>query len=138
MDNLPKSIKDIAEVAGLAPALALVKQYGGRPDLIVPMKPEGKLWARLVNCMGLEAAEKFQQHFLGERIHVPKCAAALRAARNQQVIDDYEAGAGMNDLVDRYDLTVRQLRTILNSVPGAAVPGIDGLTAGDDRQMGLF
>lgn len=138
MDNLPKSIQDIAGVVGMAAALSLVKHCGGRPDLIVPLKPEGKLWARLVAWMGLEAAEKFQQHFLGERINVPKCAAAVRAARNQKIIDDYEAGANMHALVDRYDMTVRQLRTILNSVPGAPVEGIEGISAGDDRQMGLF
>lgn len=142
MDNLPQSIRDIVDVVGLPAAIGLVNEYGGLPDLKVPLKQEGRTWSRLVAAMGVDAAARFVERYAGERLPVPMCKEALRHERNRAVNADYDemvkaGNVDMAVLVRRYNLTTRQLRNIFNTVPGETPQGL-GQRCVDDRQMDLF
>ena len=69
MDNLPRSVRDIIDLVGVIPALALVRAYPGL-TLKVPTgaREDGQVRARLIGIMGFEAAEKFIATYGGERL----------------------------------------------------------------------
>lgn len=138
MDNLPKSVRNIVELVGLTPALALVSAYPGCV-IKVPagMRDDGVMCSRLIAIMGLEAAEKFIATYSGERLNIPRCVKAMRDERDQRIISAYDGGRSVKSLAVANALTERQVRTILKRVPGKPVIGLM-VQAVDDRQLGLF
>ena len=138
MDNLPRSVRDIVELVGLTPALALVSAYPGC-YIKVPkgIRADGVMCSRLIAIMGLDAAETFIATYAGERMLIPRCVQAVRDERDRRIIADYDKGTGVDKLAVNHLLTVRQIRTILKRTPGEGVNGI-GRQAVDDRQLGLF
>lgn len=100
---------------GFEAASKLFKAYGGKQVLI----PNGlgrpgpfSLW--LKENLGEAAVDALQRNFGGERITVPKGKVFAMIARNRHIVADYNAGTPLLDLVRKYDLTERRLRTILN------------------------
>jgi Mor family transcriptional regulator len=81
--------------------------------------------------MGQCAAEKFIRHYGGEILAVPRCVAAMRAARDKKLIDDYTAGQTSVQLARKYALTQRHVWRVLKRTP-EPVRGIG------DRQYRLF
>lgn len=139
MQNLPQSVRDIIELVGMAPALALVRAFPGN-ILKVPTgaREEGQVRNRLIGIMGFEAAETFMRVYGGERLAIPRCKAALTDERDRKIIADYDAGRSVPWLAVEYCLTERQIRTILKRVPGEGVGGLGRMQTVDDKQMGLF
>lgn len=135
--NLPKQIHDIAELCGFESALALVKHFGGTRLKVPKGIMSGTTKAVLENIMGGDAAAKFMAVYGGEELAIAKCAAALRAERDQRIIDDYDAKMPIRALVAKYGLAERQLRTILGRVPGEALPGYNPAEM-EDRQLDMF
>lgn len=136
MENLPPSIREMAGHIGLQGALSIVQAYFGRTLKVPVSEREGSTYRHLVEILGPDAAAIFLDVYRGERLGVPRCAAALRAARDNEIIERYNDGWSVTRLVDEYRMTERHIRTILNRVPGAGV-SFGGASA-DDRQMGLF
>lgn len=138
MDNLPRSVRDIIELVGVAPALALVHAFPGN-ILKVPTgaREDGQVRARLIDLMGEAAAVQFMSTYGGERLTIPRCHAALRDERDRRIIGDYDSGTSVPALAVKYQLTERQIRTILKRVPGESVNGLRAVGV-DDRQLGLF
>jgi Mor family transcriptional regulator len=138
MNNLPRSVRDIIDLVGLTPALALVRAYPGN-IIKVPtgVVEDGKMRSRLIGIMGFDAAEKFIAHYGGERLTVPRCVDALRDERDQRIIAAYDGGQSVPALAVDNALTERQIRTILKRVPGETVNGLRP-QAVDDKQLGLF
>lgn len=138
MDNLPRLVRDIIDLVGHMPALALVQAYPGNIIKVPTGALEsGAMRTRLIGIMGPEAAETFIATYAGERLTIPRCVQALRDERDRQIIADYDAGQSVPLLAGKYTLTERQIRTILKRVPGEVVSGLQP-KATDDRQLGLF
>lgn len=113
---LPKSVRDIAYVAGLPAALALTETYGGT-YLRVPVgqKMHGKTRQSLIDIMGEAAAVKFMYHYSGEKIYVPRCQRHGISERNQAIIKKYDAGVSAAIIAREQQITERQVRNILKS-----------------------
>lgn len=105
----------IVDAIGVSAAKMFFTYYGGmqvhipdgsgRPGLFVE---------RLIDLLGEPAYKSLIARFGGERITVPKGHAAALIARNRRIVADYSAGTPMLELVQRYDLSERQIRSILN------------------------
>jgi hypothetical protein len=131
MDSLPRSVTEMTDIIGLTAALALVESYPGIA-FRVPIRGErGRTRARLVQLMGVSAAEKFIRHYGGEILAVPRCVAAMRAARDQRLIDDYTAGQTSEQIARKYAITQRHVWRVLKRTP-EVVHGVG------DRQLRLF
>ena len=139
MSNLPQSVRDIIDLVGVTPALALVRAYPGN-ILKVPKgaREDGQVRARLIGIMGLDAANTFIATYGGDRLSIPRCVEALRDERDQRIIASYDDGQSVPELAVEHILTERQIRTILKRVPGDAIGGLGRPQMIDDKQLGLF
>lgn len=126
----------LVETIGLEAAQHLVREYGGKQIKIPDGSGRaGAFSAWLDEALGIEPARALRATFGGETITVPKLYAQMLAARDRLIVADYDASMTMLELVRKYSLTERQLRTILNR------PAADDSFGGrvvDDRQLGLF
>lgn len=120
--SLPKTAQDIVDIIGMTAAMGLVSGWPGIP-LKVPRgrRKNSVMVNRLARVIGDEAAKKFVQHYAGHVVVIPRCAAAMRAVRNQRIIDQYTHGTTAADLAREHKLTVRQIRVILNTPYSADV-----------------
>lgn len=111
----PSAIADeIVSVIGYAPAKVFFAHFGGKVVTIpFGMRRDGSFVERLIELLGEPAFNALVGRFGGERMAVPKGHAAALIARNRQIVADYDAGARMLELVRRYSLTERQIRSIL-------------------------
>lgn len=126
----------LVETIGLEAAQCLVREYGGK-QIKVPdgSGRAGAFSAWMDEALGVEPARALRATFGGECITVPMLYAQMLAARDRLIVADYDAGLSMLELVRKYKLTERQIRTILNRPAGDAS---FGQRVVDDRQMGLF
>lgn len=110
LQMLPASLTEVAEAVGLSAALALVLHAGGT-RVYVPeeLEPEH----RLVGWLGIEAAQCLADRFGGETLDVPRCQAGARAVRDRRIREQRRAGTSIRDLALRYQLTERQVYTII-------------------------
>ena len=108
--------EEIVRVIGAEAAAQIFEHFGGMV-LKVPVGryPHGVTISRIKNLIGEDACSKFIEHFGGERLSVSKGMAHTRAVRNKKIIADYDAGVPFNELIRRYRLTTRHLRSILNT-----------------------
>ena len=126
----------LVETIGLEAAQCLVREYGGKQIKIPDGSGRaGAFSAWLAEALGVEAARKLKAVFGGESITVPMLYDQMLAARNRLIVADYDDGLIMLELVRKYKLTERQIRTILNRPAGDATLGQRLI---DDRQLGLF
>jgi hypothetical protein len=136
MARRSETVDDLVEAIGLTATQALIKGYGGK-QVVVPdgSGRAGAFSAWLDEFLGITAAGALRHTFGGERLTVPIGYAQALDARNRAIVGDYDGGMGILDLIQKYRLTERQLRTILNrplddeAAQRAAV---------DDKQLGLF
>lgn len=126
----------LVETIGFDAASCLVRAYGGK-QIKIPAGTgrAGAFSAWLDEALGIEAARRLRAMFGGECITVPMLYDQMLAARNRLIVDDYDASLGMLALVRKYDLSERQIRTIINRPVGDDTLGQRVV---DDRQMGLF
>lgn len=126
IDDLPKVAKELADIIGLAGALAVVDHWGG-VGLWVPVdwNPDDKTTRRLISVLGDISARKLWEIYHGSEIDVPKCERAMRAARDTEIRARYRASDTAARLAREYNLTERQIYNIV------------GIIA-DKNQMGLF
>lgn len=135
MDNLPRSVRDLIEAIGYGPAIALVNACGGRVIKVpTSARSDGAMRALLLEVLGEDATARLIAVYRGETIHIARCVAAMRDARDQRIIADYAEGTPVATLARRERLTERQIWTIMKRVPGEAVSGL----ASHAVQMELF
>lgn len=105
---------EIVDVVGFEKAAQLFVYYGGK-QLKIPFGTgsTGAFAARLIELLGEDGYKAFVARFGGESMTIPKGKPAALIARNRKIVADYDAGSTMLNLVQRYDLSERQLRTIL-------------------------
>ena len=112
MPDLPESLTDMAETLGLTITMQIVKAHGGT-RLFVPKQVHAQ--HHLANLLGLEQARRFSKHFGGESLTIPRMARAMRNKRNREIVHRYDTGDSVRVLAHAYNLTDRQIYTILSS-----------------------
>lgn len=76
----------MAQLIGIAAAMAICKEYGGR-RLYMPRKHTAG--HHLASLIGLKNLEKLSAHYCGQRIKIPMCAMAEKHQRNQKILATY-------------------------------------------------
>jgi hypothetical protein len=112
MSQLTGVLKEIAEVAGEAAAIALAAQVGGN-RVYFPARLKPKHW--LVECVGLRAAEKIVAHFrdrgTGQYIDIPIADAGaypqLRRAIAKRVHELDKSGKSAREITSIVRVTSR-------------------------------
>ncbi|MBF0164845.1 MAG: hypothetical protein HQM01_10160, partial [Magnetococcales bacterium] len=70
---------------------------------------------RLIDAVGLEAAVKLAAHYGGETILIPKENRVRLVLRNAKIVKQYDAGIGVRQIAMDFDLTERQVYSVLGS-----------------------
>lgn len=123
----PESLRELIDVIGITAATALVEHWGGvRVWVPVELQPDHPLMLKL----GAQAARRLVEHAAGEYLAVPRCVAALRAARDAEIRVRYETETAAA-LAREYGLTERMIWLIVAA-------GGDAAAAETGRQPGLF
>ena len=114
LTQLPDSMRELTECIGLSHALALVERYGGT-RVWIPAKydPEHSL----VTVIGATAAKALIGRYALGQIMIPRCAVAMRAARDEALRARYRAGATARTLAREFRLTEIRIYQIANSMP---------------------
>ncbi|AUN95894.1 Mor transcription activator family protein [Pseudazoarcus pumilus] len=108
--HLPESVIELVEVVGMSAALAIVEARGGI-RFYVPVRFDPDHWlSKLVGC---EAAQALIDYAAGDEIEVPRCAAALAAARERLIAAEAESGRSRAELARAYGYTERGIRKLL-------------------------
>jgi len=131
-----KTVEMLVETLGLEGALCLMQAYKGK-QITIPdgTGRAGTFSTWLDENLGVEGARKLRARCGGERLTMPMLKDQARHARNRLLIADYDSGMVILDLIHKYDISERQIRTILN----CPAPDIVILSRPvDDRQLGLF
>lgn len=126
---LPASVRDLVDVVGMPAALAIVEARGGI-RLCVPKRVTPDHW--LVDLIGVDALQALISVYSGEEIEVPRCYAALRAIRDQQIVAEAEAGASNAELARKHNYTERGIRKLRRRVEKEIESPQNDLFAVDD------
>ncbi|EGJ49030.1 Mor transcription activator family protein [Desulfocurvibacter africanus] len=113
LSALPESLRDMVDLIGLPAALKLVERWGGITAVYVPkdMTPGHDLAREL----GYPAALKLSSVYGGDCLrNIPRCAGALRAARDRQVLRLRAENMAPRDIAPLVGLTERWVWEILN------------------------
>jgi Mor family transcriptional regulator len=125
--ELPPMARNLVELLGVTPTLALVEQVGGQ-RLYVPRAFEED--SDVVRAIGAKLAAEFARIYGGELIDIPMCKVLLRRERNRAILKDSETLDG-NALVKKYRLHIRVIRRILHEMRLESA-------GSDPRQQSLF
>ena len=110
---LPRSLAELERIIGLPATIKLVDAYGGATQYVprpASLTPEHAL----VALLGWEPACALAENYGGDILHIAKGCAALRAARNAQIVHDhYRLGKPQRQLALEYHLDERHIRTIV-------------------------
>ena len=66
----------------------------------------------VAETLGLSVAKQLIRIFGGESIYFPKAESVIRASRDRQIYKDFN-GFNLRQLSCQYNLTTRQIRTII-------------------------
>lgn len=109
----PGVLAEIADLIGNEGADAIVNQYGGTSLYVPSCMSYMTIDHPLAKLLGIEAAQKMVPIFGGDDFDIPKADAVKRARRNALIFVDRAAGLSHSALARKYDLTERQIRSIL-------------------------
>ncbi|AFL76207.1 Mor transcription activator family protein [Thiocystis violascens] len=129
--DLPRDLREIADLIGLPGALDLVDTWGG-VRLYLPLAHHLPDHHALVARLGRDAAERLCERFGGADLAIPRALAALRAARDRLICHEHAHGSPARALALRYRLSERRVWEIL---AGADARDAAAFAA---RQMPLF
>jgi Mor family transcriptional regulator len=123
IEDLPPTLRRIAEVAGVPAAVRLAEEYGGTRKYF-PLNPaEGH---ELAEVLGLEAAVALAEHFGLEEVDVPRATAALRRLRDEEIQHRLACGDSTNTVARAFGVSWRHVYRIKARQPA------------DDRQENLI
>ncbi len=132
-----RTLRNLIDAIGRDATFRLVNEYGGQYRR-VPRKPQ----AWVIKALGKVDGARFCNQFAELQLTIPKAERWKRAERNRQIRADFDAKMPIHDLVTKYDLTAKQIHSILNE---PAEPCDEyGFSAmpyypnGDDRTIDLF
>lgn len=132
--SLPGVLREIADVAGIEAAWALVRSHGGTGVYITLAPVEGH-W--LVETVGAKAAARICEEFGGLRITIPQ---ARLAQQQERLVKALEAGVSTFEAVEAsglHERTVYRAKKRLRRGPGG--DDVAGRREeADDRQFKLL
>ena len=125
--DLPASVAELVDVVGLERAMKLVRTLGGTTFPVPKRQTKlGELrYNVLADVVGVDAADALVGHYGGDELYIPRCAAALQAARDAAINETYIAetskGRSSADVVfylaRRYKISDRRVWDILKTLP---------------------
>lgn len=116
--QLPRLLREVAEVIGLPATTQLVARYGGT-SITIPSTTQRK--NQLAQMLGPEATAKLVRIYAGCRLYIPKTDCALRAARNIEIYQRYKHGlADVNQIAREHHLSDRTVWKIIERQKKAA------------------
>lgn len=114
---LPATGRELAEAIGLLPTLELMRSFGGSRLFV----PSGIADAQsLCDVLGRDAAAALVARYGGNSLEPATLQAVERLLRDNAIRADFDAGASLHELVRRYRLTGRAIRTILKASAATA------------------
>jgi len=111
-DLLPESVLDLIDIIGPRATDIIVQRRGGTP-IKIPVKARPTHW--LHDAIGEQALTDLVKIYAGCEIYIPRCHAALKALRRQQIVDGKAAGISTVDLALMHGMSDRSVRDILAS-----------------------
>jgi Mor family transcriptional regulator len=72
----------------------------------------------LVAVVGLSTAKRLVEAFGGDVLYIPKPESVIRSTRNRRIVHEFRAGADYRALSERYRLTTRRIRHIVDTMAG--------------------
>lgn len=112
LQDLPPLAREIAECIGVEATLALSREYGGQMYK-VPKNP--RPGSRLVNAIGMEAAQKFGYFFGGEQINIFNAKIVMTLKRREEVLALVRSGQiNKTEAATRLGMTTRWVRHLVN------------------------
>ena len=91
---LPAMATEIVKVIGLENALNLFIEFGGMNWTFAKSRPPAGIGAQrfeeLAAAIGAENAIRLGATFPDEEIYIPRCAIAMNALRDRQIIKDFD------------------------------------------------
>jgi len=122
--QLPGLLHDIAMVVGVEAALIISDEFGGNTIYLAKWqegeKKQGVIASQLINGIGADAARQVCQLYGGTHLTIPSCKNLIRKMRNQGICAEVRRGVKQRDLVRKYGISDRQIRSIVSA--GAKQP----------------
>lgn len=124
IEDLPQSLREMAQIIGVTHALTLARHFGGvRLYVPVTMTAEHMI-ARLI---GFEAACRLAREYGGQPdLWIPRAQGwamrALLGQRNAEIRAKRKRGASLRQLAMEYALTERRIYTIIKARDGEEPP----------------
>ncbi len=120
--DLPEIVESLRDAIGWSATITLVDLYGGTL-LFVPseFRPDHEL----IQHLGHRTVVRLVEEFAGERIYMPRLTAQVRAQRDAEIRQRYQAGWTARKLAREYGLSDRHVWRILED-------------NADDRQASLL
>jgi hypothetical protein len=110
--NWPVQVDELAKVVGDEAAMALFIRFNGQ-HLSIPKVCPGPGHV-IIETIGTEKAALLCKEYERGTIIFPRGAYLLRKIRNGNIKKDYKSGMKQGDIASKYQLTTRQIITILN------------------------
>lgn len=115
--NVSKSLYRIEKDLGHSVAVGLLANFAGTliyiPTQTKPIRRSG-LHSKLLERLGETVTGLLIGKYPGEILDVPRAAVVLRETRNREIVRRYDAGVGVRELAQSFELTERQIYTILS------------------------
>ena len=114
-DALPDLAIQIRNLVGEEALIRLVQRWGGT-HLDWPSKSHNiehsSVVLQVAEEVGMAAAKALAEYFIGVRLHVPQCKAALIQVRNRVIKQALDRREPVPTLARRYKLSERQIFNI--------------------------
>lgn len=109
---LPEMAQLIASLIGLPKALRLIESWGGTTFPFSKNKRrDGQIrYEALAEVVGVDAANIMTKHFGGEVLSIPRCAVALREARDRMMRAEFDELTRMHTAVYAVNLLARKFQ----------------------------
>ena len=126
---MPDGFDYIASLIGISNTLELIEAYGGR-DLVIPRKHAVSVNNEIASIIGFQRLQVLAEHFGGDTLEMPKARSIKTYMRNRLILDNPK-NESRASLAHKYNLSMRQLRNIINKPKMIK-------SKHDDRQQDLF
>ena len=108
---MPQTAQELVRAVGFLAALDIMRRFGGDRLFIPANMPEAD--HPLVVSLGADVVSKLMTVIGAGQIEVPILASVERFLRDRALRADFDAGASLRELRQRYHLTQRHIRKIL-------------------------
>lgn len=116
-----KLFDEVVPIIGWDAALELVRTFGGTRVYVPEARHLGAAH-NLVEAIGEDAAKQLAKKLPSRLLVIPRGTSLFNARRNEAIRRRFDQGATAPKLALEFHLTERQIRNILNELPGVTAP----------------